>query len=256
MKPTPSRSRFRYPVPILVAGAMLGITDAHAAEWEHALTPYLWMAGMGGGTTVATPLGPVEGDIDMSFSEILKDLRIGGMAAYEGRYGNWVVLSDVVYMDLQGSEDFTGPVQRVRLGTSQLGWELQGGYFITSRIALYAGARYNDIDADVRVDLATGTRRSAGGGASWVDPLVGLVGHFPYTERLSVDLKGDIGGFGVGSEFTWVVTAGVRWKLNDAWDLTASYRYMDIDYEDEGGNGLVRYDVVSHGPMLGATWHF
>jgi opacity protein-like surface antigen len=172
-----------------------------------------------------------------------------------------VVLSDAIYMDLRGNGERSVPgIQtRSQADLTQLALELDGGYFITERIALYAGARYNDIDADLRVDVTTllGTnRRSASGSASWVDPIVGLLGHFPLAPRWSVDLKADIGGFGVGSEFTWQVMGGVRWQLNDAWDLTAAYRYLDVDYEDLNGTGIVRYNVVSQGPMLGGTWHF
>jgi hypothetical protein len=67
---------------------------------------------------------------------------------------------------------------------------------------------------------------------------VGIVGEFgfPFTDRWAVNLKGDVGGFGVGSEFAWQVTVALRWRMNDRWDFSAGYRYMDMDYEDEGGS--------------------
>lgn len=262
MSPRTSRQPARLCILIgLAALAPLGASAARAQGWEHALSPYLWAAGLTGTTTMATPLGPLDADLDLSFSDILKNLRLGGMVSYEGRNGNWLLLSDLVYLDLRGtrSQDQAAVQTQLRADNTQISWELDGGYFITSRIALYVGARYNSIDADLRVDITTGAgtnRRSASGGASWVDPLVGLYGRFPLTERWSVDLKGDVGGFGAGSEFVWQVTSGVRWKLNDAWDLIASYRYYDVDFEDENSSGLLRYDMVSHGPMLGATWRF
>jgi opacity protein-like surface antigen len=256
----------RLPVPYRLASLamlpLLAVSTARAAEWEHALSPYLWATGMSGTAGIATPLGPVDADFNLSFSDILSNLSMAAMVNYEGRTGKWVVLSDLVYMDLSATKnsDLQVPLSTsTRADFKQLAIEVDGGYFITDWIALYAGARYNDLEGDLRVDITTplGTnRRSASGGASWVDPLVGLLGHFPLTDHWSWDLKADIGGFGAGAELTWQVMTGLRWQLNDAWDLTASYRYLDIDYEDEGGSGIIRYDVVAHGPMLGATWRF
>lgn len=247
----------------VAALAPLAVSTAHAADWQHSLTPYIWGAGMSGTTAIATPLGPLAADVNLSFSDTLSNLDFGGMVAYKGRYDKWLVMSDLIYMDLSANKTRDFPLVSTRSGASveQLAFELSGGYHLTDAIALYAGMRVNDLDASVRVTTTTNansTTRSARASASWIDPIVGIVGEFgfPFAERWAVNLKGDVGGFGVGSEFAWQVTVALRWRLNDRWDFSAGYRYMDVDYEDEGGSGIVVYDMVSQGPGIAATWRF
>jgi hypothetical protein len=247
----------------IAALAPLAIPTAHAADWQHSLTPYIWGAAMSGTTAIATPLGPLSSSVDLSFGDTLSNLDFGGMVAYKGQYDKWVVMSDLIYMDLSADKSKDFPLVSTQSGISveQLALELSGGYHITDAIALYAGMRINDLDSSVRVTTTTNANsvtRSARASASWIDPIVGIVGEFgfPFTDRWAVNLKGDVGGFGVGSEFAWQVTVALRWRMNDRWDFSAGYRYMDMDYEDEGGSGIVVYDMVSQGPGIAATWRF
>jgi hypothetical protein len=241
----------------------LAIPAAHGADWQHSLTPYIWGASMSGTAAIATPVGPLSSNVNLSFGDTLSNLDFGGMVAYKGQYDKWVVMSDLIYMDLSANKTQDFPLVSTRSGISveQLALELSGGYHITDAIALYAGMRVNDLDASVRVTTTTNANsvtRSARASASWIDPIIGIVGEFgfPFTDRWAVNLKGDVGGFGVGSEFAWQVTAALRWRMNDQWDFSAGYRYMDVDYEDEGGSGIVVYDIVSQGPGIAATWRF
>jgi opacity protein-like surface antigen len=247
----------------VAALAPLGVSTAHGAEWEHSLTPYIWGAGMSGTAAIATPLGPLYADVNMSFGDVIQNLDFGGMVSYKGRYDKWVLMSDLIYMDLGANKTRVGPVATTRVGVSveQLGLEISGGYHITDAIALYAGMRYNDLDSSVQVTSSTAANsvsRSAAANASWVDPIVGIVGDFPlvFADRWSVNLKGDVGGFGVGSDLAWQVIVALRWRMNDNWDFSAGYRYMQVDYKDEGGNGIVVYDMATQGPGIAATWHF
>jgi len=83
-----------------------------------------------------------------------------------------------------------------------------------------------------------------------------LLGQWPLTEHWQWDLRGDIGGFGVGSEFAWQVQGMLRWKVKTNMDVVASYRYMQMDYEQDGSSGLLDYNMVMSGPGLGVTFHF
>jgi opacity protein-like surface antigen len=91
---------------------------------------------------------------------------------------------------------------------------------------------------------------------SWVDPVVGLLGTFPITEKWEWDLRADIGGFGVGSDFAWQAMGTLRWKLRQNLDVVASYRYMEVDFEQSGNSGLLVYDMTNSGFGLGMTFRF
>ena len=61
------------------------------------------------------------------------------------------------------------------------------------------------------------------------------------------------GGFGVGCDFTWDVDARLKWHASKSVDLSVGYRYLDQDYEKDGG---FKWDVVSQGPLVAASLTF
>jgi hypothetical protein len=63
---------------------------------------------------------------------------------------------------------------------------------------------------------------------------------------------GMIGGFGVSSEFTWDVMAAVGYEVTEKISLVGGYRALGVDYTD----GAFEFDVVQHGPILGAVFRF
>ena len=59
--------------------------------------------------------------------------------------------------------------------------------------------------------------------ADWVDPLVGLRWMPQISDSWHVILKGDIGGFGVASDFTWNLQGGLMWDATDYLSLVFQY---------------------------------
>ncbi len=238
--------------------------SASAAEWSHTVTPYLWGSGMSGKTAVgtATPAGPLEADVDVGFGDILSNLKFGAMASYRGdRSDGWVVMADAIYMSLEADKRSTvGPVLvDTTVGVKQTALEVDVGYRVNDQVTVFGGLRYNDIDADldvIRSGPGAGASRSAGKGDSWTDPLVGVAARFPVAEGWSVGLRGDVGGFGVGSDLTWQMMASANWQVRDDLEVVFSYRYLDADYEDGSGADLFKYDMVTSGPGIGVSFKF
>ena len=117
------------------------------------------------------------------------------------------------------------------------------------------GLRYNDISSDVKVSGPLAMRK-ASGSASWVDPLVGMIYTHKFNDTWSMNLRGDIGGFGVGSDFAWQGLASVRWQATPTVGVVGAYRYIDMDYEDGNGNKRFLYDMAISGPALGVVFSF
>ena len=141
----------------------------------------------------------------------------------------------------------------------QIALEADVGYRVSDAVVAFVGLRYNDIDADLRVVRSgpgAGNTRSAGETASWVDPVVGVTAKFPLAERWSLGLRGDVGGFGVGSDRAWQAMVSVHWKASDKVEVVGGWRYLDVDYEDGRDANLFRYDVATSGPGLGVTFRF
>jgi len=235
---------------------------AAAAEWSHTVTPYLWGSGMSGKTTVGTAAGPLEADVDVGFSDILSNLKFGIMGSYRGdRSDGWVVMADYIYMSLEADKQSSvGPVSiDTTVGVKQTALELDLGYRVNDQVTVFGGLRYNDVKADldvIRSGPGAGASRSASKGDSWTDPVLGVAARYPVNDTWTLGVRGDVGGFGVGSDLTWQLMASATWKMRDDIEVVASYRYLDADYEDGSGADVFKYDMVTSGPGIGVSFKF
>jgi opacity protein-like surface antigen len=241
--------------------ALAGSGSAMSQDWQNAITPYIWGSGMSGKVAVGTPLGTVESNVDLNFGEIMDNLDFGVMVSYEGKNDKWMVLGDLVFMNLGADVDSASGQNNVRNSADieQSLLEADVGYRLTENMALFVGARFSDIDGEIGITTtgpATGINRSAGLSENWIDPVVGLLGQWELTEHWAWDLRADIGGFGVGSDFVWQAQAILRWKVRPNLDVIGSYRYMEVDFDQDGPTGLLVYDMINSGPGIGVTFHF
>ncbi|MDH4022490.1 MAG: hypothetical protein OEV14_05135 [Gammaproteobacteria bacterium] len=232
-----------------------------AGDWEHRLTPYLWMSGMEGSQTIGTPSGPLTADLDLSFGDILDNLELGGMLRYRGQNDRWVVMADSIYMDLEAKGGRKGALIDVdaTIRAKQLALEADLGYEVVDRIVVYAGLRYNDLNQDIAVTTTGGPlagTRTASAGDSWIDPIVGVAAELPIGQRWSLGLLGDIGGFGIGSDLAWQLMGSVRFRASERISVVGVYRYIDMDYENGSGTELFGYDMALSGPAIGVSFDF
>jgi hypothetical protein len=248
---------------VWVAGSVCAdeSSDQHSG-WEFKVSPYLWFHSASGDVTVRGQ----ESDLDLSFNDIWDELNIAAMLVFEGRKNRWGFVGDALYANLgkSTSTDVAGikidPTVKLsylgaggfyRLGT----WDLSqtpANAVPTVTVDAMAGARYTYLD--MKLDLKG--FRSASGDKSWVDPLVGARAIFDLSQRWAVSLMGDIGGFGVGSDFAWHAWGllGYRFSLfskdNNA-AVFGGYRALSWDYTDGSGDDKFEWDVTLHGPILG-----
>jgi len=108
-----------------------------------------------------------------------------------------------------------------------------------------AGVRYMKFE----VDLA-GPNNTFGSSESWADFVVGGLATVSVAENVDLIAYVDLGGG--GSDLTWQTLVGVDWQFAKSWTAKAGYRYLDVDYED---NGVV-FDVALSGPYLGVGFAF
>ncbi len=118
---------------------------------------------------------------------------------------------------------------------------------------VFAGARIYSLYTQIRL-LPRLARQgvNVSGTETWADPIVGLSGRYYVSRPVFLHLYGDIGGFGVGSEFSWQVLGGVGVRVSRWCDLELGYRALGFDYEP----GRTKQDITTHGPIIGAILHF
>lgn len=89
------------------------------------------------------------------------------------------------------------------------------------------------------------------------DPLLGARARLALSDRWKVDVRGDFGGFGVGSDFTWGAWANAAWEfglLGARFDLVLGYKAIYQDHQLGTGGDSLTYLV--HGPIVGLNANF
>ncbi len=227
------------------------IVSAETAEdWQFEVTPYLWASAMAGKTG---PAG-LEADVDMSFGDILDNLDkafIINITAKKGQFSTWL---DIVKMEISDGGKVAALAVDLEMG--QIGAEIALAYQLSvhENVEVFSGIRYVDVDSKITFsgDGPIGIGKIVRIGDDWVDPFVGIRGTWPVSERWSFRARGDIGGFGVGSDFSWHGVLMANYQYSDMVSFKAGYRYLDMDYAD---NGFV-YDMATSGVVMAVGFRF
>lgn len=249
------RSKTEWGLAAAAIGTLLGM-PAHAAEdaWQHVLAIYM----VGSSINGTVGVGDLDLEVDMSFGDILDNLDGGAMLAYRATRGPWSFGADLAYLGLEAKESELGPLGRVRvdIDADQLMLTTDVGYALNDRWSVYGGARYWDLDADLSLSVEGREPVTASASDSWIDPIVGLRYVAPLGGDWSLMARGDVGGFGVGSDFSWSATAIAVYQINRNAHLLLGYRHIDVDYEDGNGADRFKWDVWEGGPTAGFAWQF
>ena len=80
----------------------------------------------------------------------------------------------------------------------------------------------------------------------WFDPYVGLRGRYNFNKVFYTALRGEIGGFGVGSDLMWEVEGVIGINLTRCIFTEVGYRALSVDYENDG----LLFDTITHGPQI------
>jgi len=230
--------------------------DAADGGWHYLVQPYAMFPNMKGETGIAN-LPPVQ--IDEDPGDIFSNLQMGAMLFAEARNERWAFSSDLLYMDLGADVKPTGIVTQGSSDVSQLGWELAAMRRLTPWFELGVGMTYNKLDASVKITTRTllgTTDRKAGLTEDWIDPTIVMRATFPINEKWFAQARGNVGGFGVGSDLMWQLQVDVTYRTSDRWSFAAGYRVIDIDYDQGKDAGRFLYDVRTFGPVLKLGYSF
>jgi len=195
--------------------------------------------------------------VEKSFSEILENLNGAFFVTGLARKDWFVIAADFNYVSTSETDDTPIPFISVKADVEQISGTILAGTPLIDEpgAVLYAlaGARAWHVDATVSAKgTADSIPTSVSDTWSFVDPVVALRGRLALTDTISLTGYSDIGGFGVGSDFTWQAVAAVNYALTRRVSVSAGYRHLSVDYDD-GGQVL---DIELSGPLVGATLKF
>jgi hypothetical protein len=80
----------------------------------------------------------------------------------------------------------------------------------------------------------------------WFDPYVGLRGRYNFNKVFYTAVRGEIGGFDVGSDLMWEVEGVIGINLTRSIFTEVGYRALSVDYNNDG----LLFDTITHGPQI------
>ncbi len=236
----------------MVSQAVFAAETSKEKNWEFNLTPlYLWMASIEGDST----LGQKSNSTKVDFSEIFDDLEgafsINFSAMHKSNFG---FMFDYLYLDVGSHRD-------TRLGISldvglktQLS-QLAGAYRFGSEQHTFdavAGIRY----LSVKVGVGFSRLPTQSAKEDLVDPIIGMRYKWNIADKWNLKLYGDIGGFGIGSDFTWQTLGVIDFWPWEHVGFTGGYRALNYQFEDDKGATTFELELLIHGPILGVSFRF
>jgi hypothetical protein len=264
--------------------ALISVGHAVAAEadepagWQFEVAPYAWIPGTYGtidvrGRTAHADTGP--GEI---LSLLFKGDALAAGGYFAARYDRWSAFLDAFGGFVKESiiEDVPTRFCTLSIGAKgtihplfvdvAFGYEL-GEWTLAQRsrpvsLGVYAGMRYTHLGVDLSGALGVngGVQRNAAASDSfdWADPMIGVRWEVPLLDRLTLDFRGDIGGFHASSNLTWGIVSDLRyWMEWSPWDtqpwLGAGYRVIAFDHDFKGTNDA---DLQFRGPMMALGFVF
>jgi hypothetical protein len=232
-------------------------TAAPEKKWNFLTDVYLMFPYMDGETGIGNLITV---PVDANPGDIFSKLKMAAMLYIEAETDKWAISSDLVYMNLNqevtpGTLFHSGEVR-----AKEFIWEPAGFYRIVPFWEVGVGGRLTSLSMDIdalRNVFPAGTEEvTASGSKIWFDPVI--------ITRLSADIKdkwlfqfrGDVGGFGIGSDLTWQLQAYAGYRFGKIFQLTAGYRILSIDYDKGADAERFIYNVDTFGPVIRFGFNF
>ena len=264
-------------------------TNSPPSDWQITIAPYAWLMGASGSLTA----GSQKVDVNANFIDVLgkTDTVVAFMAYGEARKSPYGAYLDLIYTQVTASGGFAtarNPLPQLSLAVNANGgvrstlfiaelggfYELYRGGEAGSRTVVDAlfGIRYwhasNDLTFNVsgafnapgfRFDRNGNQVIFRSGDMDWADPVIGLRLRHEFAPHHELRLRGDIGGFGIGSQFSWQAFAGYGYEFSPgptSWTAHIGYRALAVNYSAGSGTDVRGVDAVLHGPVLGVSARF
>ena len=240
-----------------VTNTLSAQTEATEKKWNFLADVYLMFPYMDGETGAGDLLSV---PVDANPGDIFSKLKMAAMLYIEAKTDKWAITSDLVYMNLNQEVTPGTLLHSGEVKAKEFIWEPAGLYRIVPFWEVGLGGRLTSLSTDIdarRNVFPAGTEEvTASGSKTWMDPII--------ITRLSAEIKnkwlfqfrGDIGGFGIGSELTWQLQAYAGYRFGKVFQLTAGYRYLSVDYDKGDDTERFVFNMASFGPVIRFGFNF
>lgn len=227
-------------------------------KWDFTVGVPIWLPGFDG-TIIVDGNEPSGGDGSSDIGESINShLNLAGALHFEAERNRFGFLADALYMDLRFNTESTGDDEAsIRAFVGELG----GFYTLIEpktpagwgmfRADVLGGARTTWLELGLKTaDIDDNVDHT------FIDPFVGGRIEVGLTDWLRYKLRGDVGGFGVGSDFAWNVDTAFEFRVTKSFDIGVGYRWLDYEFEDGSGDEHFLFDATISGPYLNLQFRF
>lgn len=225
-------------------------------DWKFSLAPfYLWGVSIDGSlTSGGSSSGGSSLNVDVPLDEITSSLEAAFIVHFDVLHkSNFGFYLDVNALKIDNNATLS-------MGHSL---DIDLGFKLTELVGYYRiqrGNHYFDTTAGLRyVKMTTEVSPARGptlvdATLDWTDPIIGGRYLWAFADNLKLIASGNIGGFGVGSEFSWEALGLVEWQPFEYVSFIGGYRALDIDYEEGKGPASFNLDMTLYGPVIGVSF--
>lgn len=226
------------------------------SEWSYLVEPYLLFPNMSGTTRLAD-LPEVK--VDASTNEIFGHLKMGAMLYAEASNDKWAIGSDIIYMSLAQGVKPGSTYIKGEVTAKQFAWEVSGLRKVNPWLELGLGGILNSVNSgvDIQLDmLGPGVHKSKSMTQTWFDPMLIARVKSKAGEKFIYQFRGEIGGFGIGSDLAWQMQAIAGYQFSKLFSITGGYRIISLDYETGSGQDYFYYNIDTSGPTVRFGFQF
>ena len=91
-----------------------------------------------------------------------------------------------------------------------------------------------------------------------MDPLIVARLKGAINNKWLLQLRADMGGFGIGSQFAWQLQPDVYFRVSKLFEVGLGYRIISMNYHTgtEGTDSWFLFDMEEYGPQLRLGFNF
>ena len=232
---------------LLTSSVVNAQTTDSSKTYHFYLEPYLLAASMSG--TIG--IGQLPNTfICVPASEVFKYFKIGGMLYAEVHNDRFAYTSDLFYASLAQDASSKNGILNGTASVKQFWWELEGLYKVKPWLEFGVGARINSITNGLNINVPGPSNKNVSKGATWVDPIIVTRLKGAINNKWLLQLRADMGGFGIGSQFAWQLQPDIYYRASRLLELGLGYRIISMDYNKGSGDNRFLYDIEEYGPQL------
>jgi hypothetical protein len=102
------------------------------------------------------------------------------------------------------------------------------------------------IAQNISASLQSRLNRSFSRADDWFDPYIGARARYNFSKAFYTAVRGEIGGFGIGSDLMWQVEGVVGVNITRNIFSEIGYRALSFCYENDG----LKFDTITHGAQI------